>query len=435
LLQVSLVHGYEINLNGIFDGVSYTVISPAIIRPGAVIANFYSGSIIVNHEIKEIFIAKAIFHYLPIEYKTDTNQIDTLTVFDTQLKKVSYENLKIFYNLEKLAITSNLIEVIDANLFDGNSQLKELNLGGNQIKFIHPNAVDSFRTLTSLSLLANYCINRAFTSNWQIGGSILSIKSSCSISSRFESQFDSSESSIGDLSNQVEQNKDSIDELRKNSNQANSNNLEVQSLRKELNNLKNQDLKLMSEKFANFEKELNLIKIKGLTDIKGRTSNSNEFVQLLSNKADKSEVDKKIINIESQLKKIDLSKLLSEFESLKKQINNPKGEQIHQVINSSNDYVNEKVVIVFIILSVILTSVIASFIGAFFYMRARLIKLENKSNDENVQKIVESPSIPMNILVGRNRVLPNPPSNVYHRPSNESSAVYEEIRLNQSGKE
>jgi Leucine-rich repeat (LRR) protein len=95
------------------------------------------------------------------------------------LKNIEKEDLAVFPNLELLTLTSNQLQVIPGDLFEGIPRLADLSFKSNKITHVGQNLLSNLPRLRSADFTGNYCINqRAFLAT-QIPDIIAALNEKC----------------------------------------------------------------------------------------------------------------------------------------------------------------------------------------------------------------------------------------------------------------
>jgi hypothetical protein len=89
--------------------------------------------------------------------------IRAIEIKQTQINRLTKEDLKPFPKLEVFACWFSRIETIDSNVFEANSMLQHLNLNENLLTNIGPNILTPLQKLHQLSFGGNLCTNEGST--------------------------------------------------------------------------------------------------------------------------------------------------------------------------------------------------------------------------------------------------------------------------------
>lgn len=104
-----------------------------------------------------IYIDQNIVHFIPSGLEKIEDLI-TLTIRKSKLKKVKGENLSTLKNLEYLDLSWNVLQILEENLFQNNTNLVTIWLNNNQIIFIMPSAFKGLnKEKIFLNLEKNIC--------------------------------------------------------------------------------------------------------------------------------------------------------------------------------------------------------------------------------------------------------------------------------------
>jgi len=102
---------------------------------------------------------------IPRGIDTHCPNLKGLTVYKSNLTRITLEDLKNLKDLEFLNINYNLIEVLENYLFKFNPNLSTIFIKNNRIKFVHPTAFYGLSNLQTLDFQNNHCFTGNTTKN------------------------------------------------------------------------------------------------------------------------------------------------------------------------------------------------------------------------------------------------------------------------------
>ena len=115
---------------------------------------------------KSLWIDHQTVYYLPKGVDKFFPNLEMLTVYDTELKSLTQDDLKSLTHLMFIYLNHNDIEYLDNDLFKFNLKLKTVSLSENKLKYIGANLLSNLKGLQVVNFQFNPCINvRALTSS------------------------------------------------------------------------------------------------------------------------------------------------------------------------------------------------------------------------------------------------------------------------------
>jgi hypothetical protein len=111
-----------------------------------------------NDDVLEFYIEHSDISFMPRGITKFFNNLTAVTVYDTNLKEITKDDLKEFGNkLNILWLVRNNIEVIESDLFEFNKNLTELDLSNNKIRHIGENAFVGLEEIKTFRFYSNAC--------------------------------------------------------------------------------------------------------------------------------------------------------------------------------------------------------------------------------------------------------------------------------------
>lgn len=167
-------------------------------------------------QIKVLQINSATVKFIPTGIKNKFINLEALQIYDSGLLSVDKENLRAFgSSLEFISFQKNKIISIDADLFEYNDNLKEINLRINPIRYIEPAFFTNLKNMKNIQKVhissSIGCINREFSKRFDNDFSLFkwNNKTCTDLTARIETQHLISEAlcveaKITNLNSQIE---------------------------------------------------------------------------------------------------------------------------------------------------------------------------------------------------------------------------------------
>ncbi|CRL08203.1 CLUMA_CG020936, isoform A [Clunio marinus] len=115
-----------------------------------------------NEDVEALIAENQKIYYLPSEIENFFPALQSISILNSELKKVSMENLKWFPDLVACDFSGNLIESLDENMFAFNARLKYVLFNSNNLRNINSNVFDSLNELEVVDLRNNICIDESY---------------------------------------------------------------------------------------------------------------------------------------------------------------------------------------------------------------------------------------------------------------------------------
>ncbi|KAL7024642.1 hypothetical protein ACKWTF_013144 [Chironomus riparius] len=133
-----------------------------------------------NSEVVSFDTENIPMHYFPTELNEFFDNLKSIRIRNSQLKRLREEDLEPFSDLRLLCLSNNNIERLDSDVFKRNKRLEYLSLDINSIHVVNSGAFDSLNVLKSLLFRGNPChSDLAFYSRNNVVKLVDSIESKC----------------------------------------------------------------------------------------------------------------------------------------------------------------------------------------------------------------------------------------------------------------
>lgn len=116
-------------------------------------------------DVSRISINNKVCNHIPANGEKFFSKLSTLRIWSSELKEVKQNDLKGFYHLQTLNLAGNELEILDSNLFAYNRKISQIDLSRNKLKHIGLVLLDPLKSLTSLKLQMNDCIDEGLKHN------------------------------------------------------------------------------------------------------------------------------------------------------------------------------------------------------------------------------------------------------------------------------
>lgn len=113
-----------------------------------------------NNDVIGISFQRQFMRRIPCGIQTSFQNLQVVTVFETQLMSIAREDIRQFPSLRDLDLTSNRIQSIPRDLFKDNRLVRSVALNLNPLKHVAHQTFDNLPELRILSLLRSNCIDR-----------------------------------------------------------------------------------------------------------------------------------------------------------------------------------------------------------------------------------------------------------------------------------
>ena len=118
-------------------------------------------------------------HYLPKGFGRFFPNLVRLTVYGSELKSLSQNDLKSLTQLQIIDVSMNDLEFLDDDLFEFNSKLTHVNFTSNKLKYVGENSFNNLKNLKQIDLNSNLCINNKASLSSEIPALIQKLKTQC----------------------------------------------------------------------------------------------------------------------------------------------------------------------------------------------------------------------------------------------------------------
>lgn len=98
-------------------------------------------------------------NYLPTGLEKFFPHLEELTITGVELKSLKQADLKPFTHLKELFVFSNLLETLDNNIFEFNTELVDVNFGTNKLKHIGADIFAPLKNLKRADFSGNVCVD------------------------------------------------------------------------------------------------------------------------------------------------------------------------------------------------------------------------------------------------------------------------------------
>lgn len=133
-----------------------------------------------NYKIEGFNVDSRNVSHVPYFDDEISQRMRFLSIKNCRLKIITPVSLKRLPKLVVINFLSNLIENLEAHLFDNNPELIAIALGHNKIKFINANVFCKLEKLEFLELSKNVCFNETLKNTTEISKGIHNIRMMCS---------------------------------------------------------------------------------------------------------------------------------------------------------------------------------------------------------------------------------------------------------------
>jgi len=142
-----------------------------------------------NDDVTVFSVKKYTVNYFPTGLKKIFKNLEGIAISLCGLKEIHQNDLKPFPKLGYLDLNDNDIEVIEAGIFEFNKNLKLVWLKRNKIHHIDLNVFEGLTQLTNLNLVGNNCTNLKGINATEVEKVIHSLNSTCTNQEYLERKF------------------------------------------------------------------------------------------------------------------------------------------------------------------------------------------------------------------------------------------------------
>jgi len=105
-----------------------------------------------DDDVINIFFCECNFTKIPQGLTKQFPNLETLGIYDSNLKNISRSDLIEYKNLKEIYLASNKIEFLPGDLFEGFENLERIFLQNNNLKIVEPNILDGLENLKIINL-------------------------------------------------------------------------------------------------------------------------------------------------------------------------------------------------------------------------------------------------------------------------------------------